>query len=153
MTSSYGVWGDPNIIVDTAGHFYFFHLSNPPQGSWIDRIVCQKTTDNGITWNDGSFTGLNGQKDQDKHWSAVDRRNNNLYVSWTQFDTYGSSNPKDSSNILFSKSTDAGATWSTPRKINKFAGDCIDSDNTVEGAVPAIGPNGKYIFPGLVPLV
>lgn len=152
LTSSYGVWGDPNIIVDTAGHFYFFHLSNPPQGSWIDRIVCQKTTDNGITWNDGSFTGLNGQKDQDKHWSAVDRRNNNLYVSWTQFDTYGSSNPKDSSNILFSKSTDAGATWSTPRKINKFAGDCIDSDNTVEGAVPAIGPNGEIYISWAGPL-
>jgi hypothetical protein len=26
-------------------------------------------------------------------------------------------------------------------RINKVAGDCIDSDNTVEGAVPAVGPN------------
>nr|MBK9651771.1 glycosyl hydrolase [Bacteroidota bacterium] len=34
-------------------------------------------------------------------------------------------------------------TWSTPVRINKVAGDCIDSDNTVEGAVPAVGPNGE----------
>ena len=28
-------------------------------------------------------------------------------------------------------------------KINEVDGDCIDSDNTVEGAVPAVGPNGE----------
>jgi len=28
-------------------------------------------------------------------------------------------------------------------KINEVDGDCIDSDNTVEGATPAIGPNGE----------
>ncbi len=26
LTSTYGVWGDPAIIVDTAGAYYFFHL-------------------------------------------------------------------------------------------------------------------------------
>ena len=26
LVSSFGVWGDPVISVDTAGHFYFFHL-------------------------------------------------------------------------------------------------------------------------------
>ena len=52
QTSSFGVWGDPVISVDTAGHFYYFHLSNPPNGNWIDRIVCQKTTDHGKTWTD-----------------------------------------------------------------------------------------------------
>src|SRR6187401_2882817 len=47
LQSSHGVWGDPTIAVDINSHFYFFHLSNPPSGNWIDRIVCQKTTDNG----------------------------------------------------------------------------------------------------------
>lgn len=131
------------IAVDTAGDFYFFHLSNPPFGNWIDRIVCQKTSDHGQTWNNGSFTGLNGLKAQDKHWVAIDRNNNNMYVTWTQFDSYGSADPLDSSIILFSRSLDAGQSWSTPIRINKVAGDCIDSDNTVEGAVPAVGPNGE----------
>jgi Secretion system C-terminal sorting domain len=143
LNSSYGVWGDPTIAVDTNSSFYFFHLSNPNDGNWIDRIVCQKTSDNGSTWSDGSYTGLNGTKAQDKQWCAIDRVTNNMYITWSQFDDYGSSNPLDSSNILFSKSLDGGATWSTALRINKIAGDCIDSDNTVEGAVPAVGTNGE----------
>ena len=143
LQSSNGVWGDPTITVDVNSHFYFFHLSNPPSGSWIDRIVCQKTTDNGETWNDGSFTGLNGTKAQDKQWCVIDRTDNTIYLSWTQFDEYGSTVSTDSSIIYFSKSVDGGETWATPLRINKYAGDCIDSDNTVEGAVPAVGANGE----------
>lgn len=141
LTSSYGVWGDPVIDVDTEGNFYFFHLSNPPSGNWIDRIICQKSTTNGATWNDGSFTGLNGTKAQDKQWSIIDRNTNDIYLTWTQFDDYGSPDPEDKSMILFSKSTDQGETWSTPKKINVVDGNCIDEDDTVEGAVPALGPN------------
>ena len=143
LSSPYGVWGDPALAVDTAGDFYFFHLSNPPGGNWIDRIVCQKTTDEGQSWSEGTYTGLNGTKAQDKEWPVIDPRNNNLYLTWTQFDDYGSADPLDSSTILFSKSLDGGATWSDAKRINKIAGDCIDSDNTVEGAVPAVGPNGE----------
>jgi hypothetical protein len=33
LTSTYGVWGDPIIMVDTLGNFYFFHLSNPTSGA------------------------------------------------------------------------------------------------------------------------
>jgi hypothetical protein len=143
ITSSYGVWGDPCIIVDTAENFYFFHLSNPLAGDFLDRIVCQKSTNGGASWNDGSFTGLNEEKDQDKEWAVVDPATNNIYVCWTQFDTYGSSNPFDSTNILFSKSVNGGGSWSTPQRINRIAGDCMDEDNTVEGAVPAVGPNGE----------
>jgi hypothetical protein len=143
LNSIYGVWGDPVIDVDTNGDFYFFHLSNPQSGNWIDRIVCQKSTDGGQTWNNGSYMGLNGTKAQDKHWSAIDRTNNNIYVTWTQFDNYGSSNPLDSSIIRFSKSLNGGQTWSPAKRINRVAGDCIDGDNTVEGAVPCVGPNGE----------
>ena len=141
--STYGVWGDPVVIVDTAGFFYYFHLSNPDVGSWIDRIVCQKSTDNGKTWNNGTYTGWNGVKAQDKEWAVVNRKNNHIYVTWTQFDEYGSQNPLDSTVILFSKSEDDGQNWSDPIRLNKVAGDCLDDDNTVEGAVPAVGPEGE----------
>ncbi|MFA7326945.1 MAG: T9SS type A sorting domain-containing protein [Candidatus Kapaibacterium sp.] len=143
MNSTYGVWGDPVIDVDTEGNFYFFHLSNMPGGNWIDRIVCQKSENKGDTWSNGSFTGLDGTKAQDKQWSAIDRTNNNIYLTWTEFDKYGSSNKADSSRILFSKSLDGGETWSASKKINQVSGDCIDNDKTVEGAVPAVGPNGE----------
>jgi hypothetical protein len=148
--SSWGVWGDPCIIVDTLGHFYYFHLANSiSPGYWIDRIVCQKSTNAGVSFsNPGSYTYFNSPKEQDKEWAVVDPRNNNIYVTWTQFDSYGTSNQLDSSNILFSKSTDGGLTWvnfgsGTAKRINKLGGDCVDEDNTVEGAVPAVGPNGE----------
>ncbi len=147
LQSPYGVWGDPVIGVDTHGHFYFFHLSAPSGNSfspdWIDRIVCQKFYPQTTTTTLGTFTGLNGSKEQDKEWVAIDRATNTVYLTWTQFDSYGSASGVDSSTILFSKSTDTGATWSAPMRINKVAGDCVDSSLTVEGAVPAVGPNGE----------
>ncbi len=142
-SSAYGVWGDPVIDVDPDGNFYFFHLSNPTSGNWIDRIVCQKSTDNGQSWNDGTFTGLNGAKAQDKQWSIVDRTTGVIYMTWTQFDVYGSSSSSCKTKIMFSKSADGGDTWSQAISINEVDGNCIDSDDTVEGAVPAIGPNGE----------
>ena len=143
VSCPWGIWGDPVIGVDTTGAFYFLHLSNPPNGSWIDRIVIQKSTNAGVNWSNGAYTGLNGNKAQDKHWITVDPVSNALYVTWTQFDQYGTSNPLDSSIILFSKSTNGGLTWSTAKRINKLAGDCVDSDDTAEGAVPCVGPDGE----------
>ncbi len=143
LNSTYGIWGDPCVISDRNGDFYFFHLSDPQEANFLDRIVCQKSTDNGKTWNNGSYMGLNGSKDQDKHWIAVDFSNNYMYATWTQFDIYGSSSESDKSNILFSISKDNGETWSEAVRINELSGDCIDSDNTTEGAVPAVGPNGE----------
>ncbi len=143
LTSTYSVWGDPAITVDTAGNFYYGHLTNPSGGYFIDRIVVQKSTNGGANWSNGTFTGYIPPKQQDKEWLCVDPRNNNIYMTWTQFDSYGSSSPADSSTILFSRSTDAGASWSSALRINKKSGDCIDEDNTVEGAVPCTGPNGE----------
>ena len=143
LASSYGIWGDPCVIVDTSGNFYYFHLSNPSGGSFIDRIVCQKSTDNGNNFDNGTYFGLNSPKQQDKAWAVVDPATNNIYSAWTQFDKYGSLVSTDSSVILFSRSTDAAQTWSPAVRINRIAGNCRDSDNTVEGAVPAVGPNGE----------
>ncbi len=148
LSSSFNVWGDPCVIFDLQGNAYYFHLSNPEREHWIDRIVCQKSTDGGKTWAyPGTYTGLNHPKKQDKQWACADWTNSPsgsyIYVSWTQFDKYGSRNTADSSLILFSHSTDRGISWSNAMRINEIAGDCKDSSNTVEGAVPSVGPNGE----------
>ncbi len=147
LSSIYGVWGDPVTRFDAHGNLYFVHLSNPGNGYWIDRIVIQKSTDNGITFNQGTHTGVYAPHNQDKAWIAIDMTDSpykdNLYVTWTEFDSYGSSNPNDSSRILFSKSSDFAETWSQAKVISDKSGDCIDADNTDEGAVPAVGPNGE----------
>ncbi|NPV12113.1 MAG: T9SS type A sorting domain-containing protein [Ignavibacteria bacterium] len=158
LSSPLGVWGDPCVVFDLNGHCYFGHLSNPSSGGyWIDRIVVQKSTNKGISWSSGVGIGYNPPtRNQDKEWLAVDWTNssyrNNIYMAWTEFDSYGSSNPQDSSRILFSRSTDGGATWSAPVRVSDKGGDCIDEDNTVEGAVPAIGPNGEVYLAWAGPL-
>lgn len=157
LSSSFGVWGDPVVVYDELGYLYYGHLSNPPfPGYWIDRIVIQRSTDNGLTWNDGAGIGFLSPKNQDKEWIAVDMHSNqfkgNIYVCWTEFDNYGSSNPDDSSRIKFSYSTDKGITWSNAKTISDRSGDCIDSDNTVEGAVPCVGPNGEIYVSWAGPL-
>jgi hypothetical protein len=143
LTSTYSVWGDPAITVDTAGNFYYGHLTNPGSSYFIDRIVVQKSTNGGMNWSNGSFAGYIPPKQQDKEWLCVDPYNNNIYMTWTQFDRYGSSDPNDSSVILFSSSTNAGESWSNALRISKKAGNCVDEDGTTEGAVPCTGPNGE----------
>ncbi len=155
MNSTLGqVWGDPCVTFDSLGNLYYGHLSNG--NYFIDRIVIQKSTDNGITWNDGAGIGFNDPKQQDKEWIAADMTNspyrNNVYVSWTEFDSYGSSNSSDSSRILFSRSVDHGITWSQPIIVSDRSGDCLDSDNTDEGAVPAVGPDGQIYISWAGPL-
>lgn len=152
MSSQYNVWGDPCVIIDTMGYYYYFHLSWPSGGAFIDRIVCQRSTDNGQSWNTGVGIGLNGTKAQDKEWACVNPFNNDIYVTWTQFDVYGTANPNDSSIIRFSKSIDQGITWSEPVRLSEKAGDCVDDDNTVEGAVPCVGPNGEIYVSWAGPL-
>ncbi|MFT5915733.1 MAG: hypothetical protein ACJAWV_001686 [Flammeovirgaceae bacterium] len=149
LKSSLGVWGDPCILADSKGNFHYFHLSDPTGRNWkskeiLDRMVCQSSSDGGKTWSDGASIGLNFDKDQDKEWGVVDLKTNHIYLTWTQFDKYGSKNfIEDKSNILFSKSTDGGKSWNNPVQINQFSGDCIDDDLTTEGAVPAVGSNGE----------
>jgi hypothetical protein len=144
ITSNSGYGGDPSLDADMNGNIYFLHLSNTGGYSgWIDRIVCQKSDDNGNTFAQDSYMGYNSPKKQDKQWSVIDHFNHKMYVTWTQFDAYGSSDSDKFSNIMFSKSDDNGATWSNAIQINDVSGDCVDSDNTVEGATPAVGPNGE----------
>lgn len=158
MSSPLGVWGDPCVVFDLNGHCYFAHLSNPSSGGyWIDRIVVQKSINKGQTWSSGVGIGYNPPtRNQDKEWLAVDWTNspfrNNIYMARTEFDSYGSSNQKDSTRILFSRSTDGGTTWSAPVRVSDKGGDCIDEDNTVEGAVPAVGPNGEVYLAWAGPL-
>ena len=150
MNSEYGVYGDPSLIYDKWGNLYYSHLSSPPSniGYWIDRIVVQKSTNNGIVWSGETGLGYAPPlKNQDKEWISADWTNSqhmgNLYVAWTQFDQYASSNSSDSTQILLASFDYSSSKWNLPVRVSDQGGDCIDDDNTVEGAVPAVGPNGE----------
>jgi hypothetical protein len=147
VKSPFGVYGDPSVIADSKGRFYFFHLSDPTMGKGdyssekLDRIVVQESSDGGLTWSEGAGIGFNPPKDQDKQWPTIDAKGN-IYLTWTQFDVYGSNDPACQSNILFSKSRN-GKSWSDPVQITQTPGDCLDGDNTAEGAVPVVALGGK----------
>lgn len=158
VKSTYGVYGDPVVIYDTTSKIYFFHLASYLKSTHLDRIVCQTGTwdetqyPRTLIFDDGTFPEPNGEKVQDKQWAVVNQLTNEIYMTWTQFDAYNSKNVNDSSFIMFSKTADQGKTWSTPLRISKHGGDCLDDDKTVEGAVPAVGPNGEIYVTWTGPL-
>ncbi len=142
LKSPYGVNGDPVVLIDPRGYYYYFHLSNPEGGTKLDRIVCQRTS----TLNDEiktvGYTEVNG-KMHDKHWAAIDPNSGAIHLAWTQFDKYGSKDPGDSSIIVYSKSMDRGQTWTKPLRISKLAGNCLDDSGTIEGVSICIGLNSE----------
>ena len=148
-----GTWGDPSVIFDKTGRAYIANL----RYGW-DAIVVRHSDDGGLTWSpavplfgpssDSARPGsLFKSSLQDKEWLAADMSDGphggNIYAAWTDFTKYGSENPQDSSVIVFARSVDRGATFETTVRVGDKGGDAIDSDNTVEGAVPAVGPEGE----------
>lgn len=148
LESKLGVYGDPCLVADGIGNFYYLHLGDPEGSGWLsdrflESIVIQKSIDGGKSWSEGSSIGPNPPKQQDKEWVAVNPKNNHLCVTWTEFDKYGSKSDTCFSRILFSQSGDLGSTWTEPFSLSQFEGNCIDDDFTPEGAVPAIGRQGE----------
>lgn len=148
VQSPFGVYGDPVLTYGPDGRLYFFHLSDSDGKGWkgeglLDRMVVQWSDDNGATWSSGVGIGYRPPKDQDKEWVCIDPRTGHLHLTWTEFDVYGSKKASHRSRILHAKSTDRGATWSTPTTLSLFEGDCRDDDGTAEGAVPAMDGRGR----------
>lgn len=144
IKSKYGDFGDPCIIADNFGYFYYFHLSDPKKMGWegnmvMDRIVCQRSL-NGKSWNSGSSVGLNPPKKHEKAWATFDKTSGRIYTTWTQYDKYASTNPQDQANIMLSISDDRGLTWAPSVRINQYSGNCLGDSETPIGATPVAGP-------------
>ena len=159
------VQGDDIVVFSSDGIAYHVHLSfdgirqaRPVRAE--NGMIVNVSKDGGNTWTDGT-AAVNHVNTvipfEDKPGMVVDnapasRSKGNVYLAWTRFDVYGSSNPEHKSQIYFTRSTDQGQTFSMPFRISDTGGDCVDSDNTVEGAVPAVGPNGEVYIVWAGPL-
>ena len=148
--------GDDAVYFGNDGSAYHAHLSfvgirvaRPERAE--SGILVEASRDGGLTWNESvpAINHINSVTPfEDKPGIVVDNavdspHKGSIYLAWTRFDVYGSSDPECHSQIYFSGSTDGGRTFSMPFRISDSAGDCRDSDNTVEGAVPAVGPKGE----------
>jgi len=148
VSNEFGVYGDPCIVSDFEGNFYYLHLANPdgkPHEStnFLNQMVIQKSSDGGITWNAGVGMGYNLPKQQDKEWAVVHLKTGQIYVTWTEFDKYGSDQKHHKSRIRFATSSDKGLTFSPAQTISDIEGDALDDDRTTEGAVPAVSNDGN----------
>jgi len=150
------VQGDDVVVFSSDGVAYHVHLSF--EGIRLARptraesgMIINVSKDGGNTWTGGTaaINHINSVTPfEDKPGVVVDNApgsnaKGNVYLAWTRFDVYGSNNPEHHSQIYFTRSTDQGQTFSMPFRISDTGGDCVDSDNTVEGAVPAVGPRGE----------
>ena len=114
-------------------------------GIWVRR------TRDGVTWDPAVpvIDHVNTVMPfEDKPWTIVDRaadspHRGNVYVAWTRFDVYGSDDPAHRSTIWFARSRDGGQSFQPPTRISDDTGDAKDGDGTLEGAVPAVGPEGR----------
>jgi|GEM_PF-225992 len=144
-----GFYGDPVIKISDQGVVFLAHLAKNKIGVWpkfFDRIVFERSDDSGKTFT-STDVGFHEGKMQDKPWFSMDewqgsKGYGNVYLSWTEFDDYGSKESKDSSRIWFARSVDGGRNFETPVVISDVSGDAQDDDGTAEGANVAISPDG-----------
>jgi hypothetical protein len=139
---------DPVILADTSGNFYYICIANwgvpPPNG---DKMLCIKSTNGGVNWNNGTAFALLYPKFDDMPMGCVDfshsQYGNNIYVTWTLLDSLYSSDPTDSSYVYLCRSTDQGISFSSPVRVSKIAGRAYWDNSTPEGPVPCTGTNGE----------
>ncbi|NOT77235.1 MAG: exo-alpha-sialidase [Cyclobacteriaceae bacterium] len=139
--------GNPLVISDMKGHFYYFHQSDPGgkgkgNENWMDRVVLQKSDDGGATWGEENFFGLNPSKNQSHFTPSINAKKSILYSAWTQFDQYGLDDASCQSSILFSVSSN-GSKWSKPLQLSQTPGDCMDGNKTAANATAVVSLDGK----------
>jgi len=149
------VQGDDGVVIDHTGRVYrtylsFKHLRNPEGLTPMTGLFAAVSNDGGLTYAELApiVDHINTIVPfEDKPYPGVDLSADSpyrgrLYVAWTRFTRYGSPSPEDSSYIFVAASGDGGRTFTRPVRVPGTAGDALDGDNTVEGAVPAPGPGG-----------
>ena len=151
--------GDDAIVIaadGTAHHSYisFNGLREKRPETPTNGIFVTTSSDSGVSWSDpvpvlehrNSITPF-----EDKPYLVVDRGRESryrdtVYLAWTRFDVYGSRDPGDRSHIFVSHSLDRGRSFTAPVRVSDVGGDALDSDGTLEGAVPAVGINGEVFL-------
>lgn len=132
----------PGVALHTYISFLGIRTPHPPRAE--TGIFVTRTDDAGITWSNpvAAVDHINTALPfEDKPWITAD--GDDVYVAWTRFDEYGISDPDCRTHIVVAKSSDGARTFTMPRPISDSPGNCVDSDDTVEGAVPAIGVDGR----------
>lgn len=149
------VSGDVSVTYDTNGHAIASYMAfnklgtedywahNAPAGG----LYIRRSLDGGKTWESQAHAVIEHLGDhppplwEDKPFIVADQSHGphagNLYVGWTRWTLTGS-------EILLSRSTDDGLSWSTPMEIDAHPGLPRDATGANEGFWGVVGPDGTF---------
>lgn len=150
--TDYRVSGDVSVTFDNQGRAFLCFIAFDKLGTenyWArgatrNGIFVRRSDDGGKTWEQNPATVIAQKTEpgipfEDKPYIVADNTQSrfagNLYIGWTQFTL-------TKSVILFSRSTDGGATWSKPIEISTHEGLPRDDTGAVEGFTGAVGSDG-----------
>jgi hypothetical protein len=116
----------PQVTTDGAGNWIAVWQSRDDLGGTIgtdDDILVSRSTDNGATWTTVQPLNTNAGTDSgDDYWPQVATDGAGNWVAvWYSYDDLGGAIGTDR-DILVSRSTDNGATWTAPAALNTNAG-------------------------------
>jgi len=151
--------GDVSLTFDDKGRLFLSFLSiqrNGLPGYWghgpgANGIYVRRSPDGGRTWDrePAAVIAWNGEEpdvkleDMPRIWAdtqAASPHHGNLYIAWIEWQI-------DKSIVLFSRSTDGGATWARPQRISTKAGFPRDDNGAVVGIIGTVAPDGtQYVI-------
>ncbi len=150
--------GDPSLVFDDKGNALFSYLSITKLGSsayWghgsgPNGVFVRRSPNGGRTWDRDAATvsqfterdAVIKLADMPRIWADVNATSpyrGNLYYAWIEWGL-------ENSIVLFSRSTDAGVTWSKPTRISTVPGLPRDDNGSVVGIIGAVAPDGtQYV--------
>lgn len=140
VTSAAGIAGQPQIITDDKDNFFIFHTAVV---GGVHRLVVHESKDKGATWSEDKFID-NDEKNlsKDQRWYHVSGDSKGgLHATWTQSDSYASTDTTCTSTIVYSASSN-GKKWSTPKIISQ-TGRCAEDEGIVIGSSSGVSVDGK----------
>jgi len=150
---NYKISGDVSVAFDNRGHAFVCYIAFDKLGSfnyWArgatrNGIFVRRSLDGGKTWEADHVAVAEQPSEpgipfEDKPYIVMDNspkspHAGNLYVGWTRWRIADS-------QILLSRSTDDGQTWSKPVEIDAHPGLPRDDNGAAEGFDGVVSPDG-----------
>lgn len=149
---NFRVSGDVSITFDNHGHAFICYIAFDKLGTfnyWAhgatrNGIFVRRSLDGGKTWESEHVAVAEQQSQpgipfEDKPYIVADQTKSrfagNLYVGWTRWRL-------TDSQMVLSRSTDDGKTWSAPIEIDAHPGLPRDDNGAAEGFDGAVAPDG-----------
>jgi hypothetical protein len=149
---TYRVSGDVSVAFDNLGHAFVCYIAFDKLGSfnyWArgatrNGIFVRRSLDGGKTWEAEHVPVAEqptepGIPFEDKPYIVADNTKGkyagNLYIGWTRWTL-------TNSQMMISRSTDDGRTWSKPMEIDDHPGLPRDDNGAAEGFDGVVAPDG-----------